>query len=151
MDFYSKDVYEEVITLRQGENFLNHCGIVLTELDEKGGTGEMEITPHHLNPNKGVHGGAFYSLADSVSGGAAIAWGIQNLEKTSKEISCTTVTGSLNFLRTAKGTKLICRADYRKMGRTLAVVDVSIRDDLGNETCSGSFTFLFVDRTRFTK
>lgn len=151
MDFCSNQLWEQIIALRQGENFLQHCGIVLTQLDEKGATGEMEITPHHLNPNKGVHGGAFYTLADSVSGGAAIAWGVQTFGKSPQEISCTTVTGSLNFLRVAKGSKLICRADYRKMGRTLAVVDVSIRDDLGNETCSGSFTFLFVDRTRFMK
>lgn len=136
---------------RDSSGFTQYCGIQLLALDEKGATGEMALTEHHLNPNGGVHGGALYSLADTIGGYSSVAWGTEHLHKIPGELACTTITGNLNFLRQAKGSKLTCRADYRKMGRTVAVVDVSIRDDQGAETCSGTFTFMFVDRKRFMK
>lgn len=154
MDFCDKSAFERVKDYGHGDGsngFRELCGIRITALSPDGGSGEMPLGPQHLNPNGTVHGGALYTLADTVAGHAAIAWGMAATGRGADSLACTTVTGSLNFLRPARGTKLVCLANCRKMGRTLAVLDVSILDDQGRETCSGGFTFCYVDRARYTK
>lgn len=154
MDFCDKDVFERVKECGHGDGtngFRELCGIRITHLGPDGGVGEMPLGPQHLNPNGTVHGGALYTLADTVAGHAAIAWGLAATGRGPDSLACTTVTGSLNFLRPARGEKLVCRATCRKMGKTLSVLDVSILDDRGEETCSGSFTFYYIDRGRYVK
>lgn len=154
MDFCDKDAFERVKEHGHGDGtngFRELCGIRITALGPDGGTGEMPLGPQHLNPNGTVHGGALYTLADTVAGHAAIACAMASTGRGADSLACTTVTGSLNFLRPARGTKLVCLANCRKVGKTLAVLDVSILDDQGTETCSGSFTFCYVDRARYTK
>ncbi len=151
MDSCSKSVYQRFLTHEAGRDnpFASHMGIEIVELSEAGCTGVMTLQPYHFNPNNGVHGGALYTLGDNVAGTMALTWGMDHFGKTVDELSVTTVTGTLNFLRPVKGTKVIGRATPRKMGRTLAVLDVSLTDDQGKETCSGTYTFYYVDRDRF--
>lgn len=150
MDFCDKDAFEKVLTYGRGDNgFKDKCGIRITALSQDGGAGEMPVTPEHMNPNGTVHGGALFTLADTVAGHAAAAWAMARSGQGADRISCTTVSGNLNFLRPARGKKLTCVANARKMGKTLAVLDVSIIDDQGRETCSGSFTFYYIDKQRY--
>lgn len=154
MDFCDKSAFERFKNYGHGDGtngFRDLLGITITNLGPEGGTGEMPVGPQHLNPNGTVHGGALYSLADTVCGHAAIAWAMAATGRDADCLACTTVTGSLNFLRPARGTKLTCTAACRKMGKTLGVLDVSILDDQGTEVSSGSMTFYFLDRDRFQK
>ena len=151
MDFCDKELLEKLESWNDRGSFIQYCGIRLTGVDEGGVWGEMPLLPHHFNPNEGVHGGALYALADTMGGYAALAWGVTHLGLPISQLSCTTVNGTLHYLRPAGGSLLTCRAEYRKMGRTVAVVDTSIRDDRDREVCSGTFTFLFVDRERFSR
>lgn len=152
MDFCDKSAFERVKSYGHGSGtngFRELCGITITDLGPEGGVGEMPLGPQHLNPNGTVHGGALYTLADTVCGHTAIAWAMAATGRDADTLACTTVTGSLNFLRPARGTKLTCVAACRKMGKTLAVMDVSILDDQGTETSAGSFTYYYLDRARF--
>lgn len=154
MDFCDKAAFERIRKHGHGEGasgFKEWCGIQITALGPEGGAGEMTLGPQHFNPNDTVHGGALYTLADTVAGYTAIAWGMAATGRGEDSLSVTTVTSSLNYLRPARGSKLVCLASCRKMGKTLAVLDVSIRDDEDRETCSGSFTFCYVDRQRYVK
>lgn len=152
MDSCDNNIYEQVKFYGHGNGtngFRELLGITITELGPNGGVGEMPLGPQHLNPNGTIHGGALYSLADTVTGHVAIANGCVLLGKTPRDLACTTVSGSLNFLRQARGSKLTCVVTCRKMGKTLAVMDVSILDDQGTETSAGSFTYYYLDRARF--
>lgn len=150
MDFCNNNPFDILLHNGRGPNgFADANGIRVTALSETCGVGEMELTPRHLNPNGTVHGGALYSLADTVAGSEAIACAMAKSGQSVEEISCTTVTGTFHYLRAARGSKLICTATCRKIGRTLSVIDVSITDDRGEETCSGTFTFCIIDRKRY--
>ena len=151
MDFYGKPATEEMEKWIGTESFARHCGIEILRMDETGGVGRMPQKPFHFNPIKGVHGGALYSLADSIGGHAALVWGLHHLDKKLSELTCTTVNSSVSFLRPAKGTELTCYATYHKMGHTIAVVDISIHDYRDVEVFCGTFTFMYVDRKRFVK
>jgi len=152
MDFCDKNVFEQILAYGHGDGtngFRDLVGVKVTGLSPEGGTGELLLDARHLNPNGTVHGGALYTLADIVTGYTAIAWAMDATGKSVEELACTTVSGSLNFLRQARGSKLICRAACRKMGKTLAVMDVSIFDDQNVEVSAGSFTYYYLDRKRF--
>ncbi len=152
MDFCNNSLMETLLHRLQSQNsYANYNGIELISGGEEGVVGTMPVGPDKLNPNDTVHGGAIFTLADTVSGTAAIACGLLRTGLDVEQLSCTTVDASIHYLRAARGSKLTCRATPRKVGGTLAVVDVSILDDQGVETCSGTFTFMFVDRTRFVK
>ncbi len=153
MDSCGKNVYERFLedASWRSNPFAQHMGIEILQLDETGCTGVMNLRPFHLNPNHGVHGGALYTLADNLSGIVSLLWGLDHFGKTFEELSVTTVTGGLNFLRPVHGSKVVGRATPRKMGRSLAVVDVSLTDDRGQECCSGTLTFYYVDRQRFVQ
>lgn len=136
MDSYSRP--NELAALVERDNrksgFSAHNGLTVTRIADGIGEGEMEITPHSLNPLGIVHGGCLAALADSVAGGAAsLAAGR----------ACVTVNYCFHFLRPAKGTgkKIYCRAVPDKLGRTLSVYSVTLTDDDGDEVACGTFTF----------
>ena len=89
------------------------------------------------------------SIADAVGGAAALAWGLAATGKSMDELRVVTVNGNLNYLRPARGTCIYAEARYRKMGRTMAVIDLSLTDDQGEEVCSGTFTFMYVQFQRY--
>jgi acyl-CoA thioesterase len=66
---------------------INH--IRLTKAYRGIGEGELTVTAGSLNPQKHVHGGCLYSLADTVCGAAAASNGYL----------CVTLSSSINFLR----------------------------------------------------
>ena len=152
MDSCDKSVFEQILTYGHGDgtnNFQELVGVRVTRLSPEGGTGELVLDKRHFNPNGTIHGGVLYTLADIVTGHTAIAWGLNATGKGADELACTTVSGSLNFLRQARGSKLTCHATCRKMGKSLAVMDVSILDDRDVEVSAGSFTYYYLDRQRF--
>ena len=124
-------------------------GITMLEITDNGGIGQMELTPDKCNGNGEVHGGAFCALADTVAGSAVGVWVKRHLEEGTSSV---TLSSSINFLRAARNcTRILCKATFRKMGRTMGVVDISIYGDNKVELCSGSSTFYFIDLKRYQK
>ena len=94
---------------------------------------EMKIEPWHLNVLGVIHGGALFSLADTVSGTAAAASG---------EYRVTTVSGNINYLRAGKNTsKVTAEAVEVKNGKTFSVCDSKIYDDKGVLLATTTMTF----------
>lgn len=151
MDFCDKEVFHRIQEFGRGNNyFQTHCGIRIPVVNETCCRGEMPLDPKiHFNPNGTVHGGALYTIADSVGGAAALAWGLAATGKSMDELRVVTVNGNLNYLRPARGTCIYAEARYRKMGRTMAVIDLSLTDDQDEEVCSGTFTFMYVQFQRY--
>ena len=100
--------------------FHGGIGLKMTVIEKGYAEGEIPITPKMGNPNNTIHGGAYFALADNVSGVAAATSGY----------AVTTASCHINFLAAPKNTsKLVCRAKVIKDGKRLSVVETRIYDD----------------------
>lgn len=109
-------------------------GITVTRLEPDLCEGELAVGPNSRNPGGHVHGGALVTLADTVAGCCACSRGG----------NCVTANESFEFLRTADGPKIFCRATPKKMGRSLCVIQVELTDNAGKLVAAGTFTFFMM-------
>jgi len=79
----------------------------------------MPLSPHHLQQNDVVHGGAIATLADHTAGSA----GTTLLDPAEIVLS---VGYSINLLRPGSGEALRCRADIVRNGRRLIVAQSDV-------------------------
>lgn len=98
-----------------------HCKII--EGNKGHSVCEMPIEDIHRNAMGNVMGGAIFTLADFA---LAIAGNVGQPPTVS-------VTHSIDFFRSSKGTKLIATAHCDKAGSRLAFFTVDITDDLGKD------------------
>ena len=82
----------------------------------------MPILPKHLNARGTVMGGAIFTLADFAAAVAANGHA---------EDTTITLHGDITYLSPAKGKTLIAHATTVKQGRSAALHQIEIRDDLG--------------------
>ncbi len=82
---------------------------------------EMELKDTHLNSMDAVMGGAIYTLADFA---LAIACNVN--QEATVSVSCT-----IEFLSSSRGTKLIAEAKADHPGRSLGFFTVDVTDDTG--------------------
>ena len=83
----------------------------------------MPILPKHLNARGTVMGGAIFTLADFTAAVAANGY--------AEDTNTITLHGDITYLNAAKGTTLIAHATTIKQGRSAALHQIEIRDDLG--------------------
>lgn len=131
----------------QHDAYANATGIRLLKITDEGADGELILSPNTYNGNRDVHGGALFTLADTVSCSGAYVWGLRHL---GENFSCTTTSSSFHYLRPVQGgEKVFCHSTLRKTGRTLAVSEVSVVDEKGVEVCCGIFSVCFIDMNRY--
>ena len=118
--------------------FAYENGMTVTEVRPGYGEGVLKVGPTVLNPHGTVHGGALYTLADTVAGTAACPPGF----------TCVTVNSSMEFLRPASGSAIRCVATPKKEGRTLSVMQVVLTNEAGQEVATGTFTFYLIERKK---
>ncbi|MBQ7718098.1 MAG: PaaI family thioesterase [Clostridia bacterium] len=104
-------------------------GIVIEECENGYAKCYFDILPHHLNRNNTLMGGAAYTIADFT---AAVAANTE--EKTSVSLS-----GNINYLSVAKGSRVYAEANVIKDGKTIAVTEVNVYDDLGTKIAYAVF------------
>lgn len=110
-------------------------GIAVTRVETDLALGVLTVGPNSLNPHGYVHGGALYTLADTVGGCCACSRGGV----------CVTSSSSMEFLRPAVGDKIFCRATPKKMGRSLCVIQVELTNEKELAVATGTFTFFMVE------
>ena len=104
-------------------------GIVIDETKEGYAKCHFDILPHHLNRNNTLMGGAAYTIADFTAAVAA------NTEvKTSVSLS-----GNISYLSVAKGKRIYAEARVIKDGKSVAVTEVDVYDDLGTKVAYAVF------------
>ncbi len=106
-------------------------GIVLDYAEDGICTGHLDVRSELLNPMKIVHGGAIYSLADTVASTAAFTSGFMTV----------TVTGNMDFIRPAIAKRLVCHAKTVKAGNSLIRVSCSVFNEKEEELGKGYFMF----------
>ena len=128
----------KLINYRNGiPGFAKETGIVVTKAGDGYAEGEMRIDAMHGNPIGSVHGGAIFSLADTIGGVAA----------TSKGSYVTTVSGNINYLNPAIGTSYL-KAKTRevKAGKTIMVYDVVMQNDQDQVIAEARMTYYNLHR-----
>lgn len=115
-------------------------GIRLEQVRPDYARGVLLVGKTSINPHGKVHGGALAALADTVGGCCACSRGD----------SCVTANSTMEFLRPAEGPFITCEATPKKLGRTLSVVQVELRDSRERLVATGTFTF-FMSGSEFGK
>ena len=114
--------------------FNTHNNILLTVLEDDYAEGRVELDCFSMNPNGKVHGGLLYAASDYVGGFVACL----------DDKACVTESGSIHYLRPGTGDYLTVKAWPVKIGKKVAVVDVSIFDDHERIVSKGTFTYFFM-------
>ena len=111
--------------------FSHENGVTVTHIEPGLATGRLDVNENSFNPNGQIHGGALFTLADTVAGCCACSRGG----------SCVTANCSMEFLRPALGPRILCTATPKKMGRTLSVIQTTLEDEQGKAVAAGTYTF----------
>ncbi len=115
---------EEIRRAFAADRFATEAAEITIETADRGhAVCKMPILPKHLNARGTVMGGAIFTLADFASAVAANAH--------AEQTNTITLHGDITYLSPAKGKTLIAAADVVRQGRTTALYDVVIRDELG--------------------
>lgn len=137
MDSCSKDYSDLLERVNSGAFFGPSSGVKVTAIRQYEAEGVLEVRKDTYNPLGVIHGGALFTLADTVTGTAAYTIGNR---------PCVTLDSSMQFLAAARGDRIHCLAKPKKLGRTIVVYDVTLTDGEERLVASGTFTF-FVKQT----
>ena len=124
--------------LNSSSMFLQSNDMRVTEVRQGYAKVEMIIDEQILNIHGFVHGGALFSLADTVAGAASFATGRDSV----------TLTGTINYIKPGRGGKLIGIAQEISRGRTTGVYEVFIFNDHNTLLSKATFTMFFLDSDR---
>ena len=128
-----------IFDIIDNNTYMQTLGMELVSLDEGYAKGRMKMSKMIENPYGGAHGGALYSLADTISGFAACTYGCY----------VCTVSGNMNYLLPGVNTEYIyCEAKVVRQGMHLAVYDVEITDDFDKVLQTGTFTFYVMNEPK---
>lgn len=107
----------------KGDTFATNNGMVIDELGEKYAKCSVLLNENHKNAYGGVMGGVIFTLADFAF---AVASNNVHRPTVAQQVS-------INFLSSTKGEKLYAIAKCKKDGRTSAIYNIDVVDDLGKE------------------
>jgi acyl-CoA thioesterase len=124
--------------LNSSSKFLQSNDMKIVEVRHGYAKIEMIIDEQILNIHGFVHGGALFSLADTVAGAASFATGRDSV----------TLNGSINYIKPGRGGKLIGIAQEISSGRTTGVYEVFIFNDQEVLLSRATFTMFFLDSKR---
>ncbi len=128
MGAWMASLVDEGASLDEVQEFFAHdrfatqaCGCRVVECARGHAVCEFDIQDTHRNGMGNVMGGAIFTLADFA---LAVACNVG-------EEPTVSVSNTIEFLSTAKGTRLIATCDADKSGASLGFYTVDVRDDLG--------------------
>ena len=115
----------------EGDRFAAMLGIVQVEAQGDGcGIVRMPLKECHQNKMGNAHGGAIFTLTDM-----AFAAACKNLG-----IHCVTAQSSISYLSSGTGEYLRAEAEPVKLGRHLAVFDITVTDSNDRKVAKATMT-----------
>ena len=109
---------EELLNAMNGiiaNSFAGKIGMIITEMKRGFGRAEMVVEESNFNPARTLHGGAIFTLADTLATGCCIF---------SYSKLATTTSGHGQFLKPVKEGRVVAEARALRMGDKIAVWDV---------------------------
>jgi acyl-CoA thioesterase len=125
-------------------NFSAQLELSVDEIGSDFANCSIPLNSEFLNAYGTVHGGVYYSLADS-TGAAAL------MSIVGTEVPVATIEGKLNYMASVSegGTdRLYCRADVLHMGKQTAVVEAEVNNQSESKLCKGLFTYSIKETER---
>ncbi len=107
----------------KNDRFATENGAVIDEVGENYAQTSLEIQPRHLNAVGGVMGGVPFMLSD-------FAFAVATNRPNGAPV--VSVNSNIAFPGTAKGKRLIAKAECVKDGRSTCCYLVRVTDELGN-------------------
>lgn len=127
----------KVIKNVEGTGLVKELGIRL-DIPEPGRCmGTMMLNEKHINAINVIHGGASFSLADTVAGIAAASYGKRVL----------TLGSSFNYLRAGRDCKLLrCTAHVLSYDEEVMLSEASVVNERDEEICKGLFQYFVIGK-----
>ena len=121
---------EEIRSLFEKDRFATENGAVIEEVGERTATCSLLLTDSHRNAMGGVMGGVPFMLADFTFAVAV----------NHEAMNCVSLRSDISFLATAKGGKLIAKANCIKDGKSTVCYRVDVTDDLETLVATATIT-----------
>lgn len=118
-----------------GNGFIENHDIKIVSLTEEEAVLEYIIKESGLNPQKIVHGGLIFGLADTCAGTLGCTTGRFPL----------TTSANMNYLRPSTGTKLVAVAKPLKVGKNIGYYTVDVFNDEEELVANASVNMFFID------
>ncbi|MBQ9686234.1 MAG: PaaI family thioesterase [Oscillospiraceae bacterium] len=125
------DALEKARELLEKNSFITWIGVELAELEKDRVVLRLDSAEVHKNPYGILHGGVFYTMADTAAGTAARTDGRDYVTQSS----------SVNYLRSQSEGTILAEAWVRYRGRSTCVTEVNITGDDGKLLATGLMTF----------
>ena len=130
------EAVKKAMAVQRGNAFALHNHIVLEEAENGRVVLSMKIHEESKNPLGIVHGGAFYTMADSAAGIAA------NLG----ERRYVTRSSTMHYLANCREGTVRAEAKIIHGGRSTCIVQADIRSETGKLLATGEFSFFSLER-----
>ena len=130
------EAMKKAMAVQSGNAFALHNHIVLEEAENGRVVLSMNIHEESKNPLGIVHGGAFYTMADSAAGIAA------NLG----ERRYVTQNSTMHYLANCREGTVRAEAKVSHGGRSTCIVQADVRSETGKLLATGEFSFFSLDR-----
>ena len=127
--------YQEKYAKEGGFN--SYAGLRIAKIEPGSAVIEVDIEPHHMNPEGIVHGGMIFTLCDMAAGVATGA-----TEQGRRRF--VTMQASIHYLRPARGGRLRAVGRLIKDGRTTALAEAEVFDENDKLLVKGEFTEYFI-------
>ncbi len=121
--------------LKEVKGFIANNNYNIIEVKENYCELEGILTESSMNNFNVAHGGYIFGLADTAAGVAAMTTGKNAM----------TIDANINYLRPAVGNKLIAVATSIKIGKSISVFDVTIKNDEEKLIAKSTITYAYIN------
>ena len=126
---------KELLERAMNNGFISNNNYKIIEVKDNYCVLEGTITETSLNNFGIAHGGYIFGLADTAAGIAAM----------SKGRKAVTLSSNINYIKKAKGNKLIAKTLCLKEGKTISNYEVSIYDEEDNLIAKATIEYFYID------
>lgn len=114
-----------------GNTFANNNGVVVDDIELDYARAHVDITDNSLNPYGTVHGGLYFTLADTCGGVAAISDGSMYV----------TLDSQVHYIHPATKGRITATANVISRTKKISLVEVEIHSDDGVLCFKASMTY----------
>lgn len=120
--------------IKKHDGFIKANNFNIIKVEEHYCELEGLITDTSTNPYGNAHGGFIFGLADTAAGIASMTDGR----------TAVTLSSTIDYLKAAKGTKLIAIASCSKVGKNVSFFEVKIYDEEENLVAKSNINYFYV-------
>lgn len=131
----SKELMEKYRHLIENNPYAILSHIHFEDIEPDGSKSYMDVVKEITNVYGLVHGGAYFTLADTTCGITVRADGHRYV----------TLNADANYLSTTEEKRVFCESRVLRHGRTTAVLEATVTDSTGRKLFYGVYTFYCLD------